>query len=172
MNHWRKELLFHKEELHSPAPIQSPHFPVISLDSCRICHTEASQLSGMVVNGQVIGGQVSFKKQYKPKKDALLDPCCELSPWPLHAPYTSWGKCWGQPISCKQETYLEAKVAFLCAKISGGTPGWARLGKSWSGRINTTGPVGNKPAGLLLPKEERGGTDSKSSILKNITAWS
>lgn len=49
-------------------------------------------------------------------------------------------------------------------------PRMGKAGRSWSGRINLTGPSGGKkPVGLMLPKEQREGIDSKSPLL-NITA--
>ena len=55
---------------------------------------------------------------------------------------------------------------------------YTRMGKGWKKLVRKNKyhrslllPGGKEPAGLLLPKEQRGGIDSKSPLL-NITAWS
>jgi len=53
--------------------------------------------------------------------------------------------------------WLEGKAALLCAQTAGGTPGWVRLGRNWSGRINITAPccyaVGRNLQVFLLLQE-------------------
>lgn len=105
--------------------------------SCRIYHIEVSQPSGMVViNGQVM--RASLHQKYKPKVCSVW--CLLRVSHVITCSFYALGTCCGQPIIREEEMCLKGKVAFLYAQTAGGTPGWARLRRTWSGRINITGP--------------------------------
>lgn len=80
-----------------------------------------------------------------------------------------WANAVVCPSAANDKSTLRERLAFLCAQIAGGTPGWARLGRSWSGRTNITGPCWyllGRNLQLFFSQRSRGGINSKGLLLK------